>query len=53
MSNTPPPHVAAAAKVVNDWLAGAEGRLSNEEHAKLSPAQKLDYCRRFDQSKMH
>jgi hypothetical protein len=29
-----------------------EGRLSDEQHAKLSPAEKLDYARRFDQSKL-
>jgi hypothetical protein len=52
MSQTPPPHVAQAASVVNEWLAKAEGRLSDADHAKLSNAEKLDYARRFDQSKM-
>jgi hypothetical protein len=30
----------------------APGRLSDEEHGRLTPAQKLDYARSFDQSKV-
>jgi hypothetical protein len=47
-----PPNVQAAAAIVNDWLAKNEGRLSDEQHAKLSAKEKLEYSRRFDQSKM-
>jgi len=49
----PPPHVSAAAKTVQDWLdADGRGVLPPEQLAKLSPADRLDYARRFDQSKM-
>jgi hypothetical protein len=30
----------------------ADGRLTDAEIAKLSDAERIDYCRRFDQSKM-
>ena len=52
MTDTPPPHVAQAASVVNEWLANVEGRKSPEEIARMSPAERLDYSRSFDQSKM-
>ena len=53
MTATPPPNVQAAAAVVNSWLNEQENKmLTDAEHAKLTPAQKLDYARRFDQSKM-
>jgi hypothetical protein len=52
MSN-PPPNVAQAAGIVNQWLNEVENtRLSPEQIAALSPAERIDYCRRFDQSKM-
>jgi hypothetical protein len=54
MSN-PPPEVIAAAAVVERWTAASEkatGTKSAEEFAKLSPAERLNYVRGFDQSKM-
>ena len=49
----PPDSVRAAAAVVDAWVREQETRrLTPEELAKLTPAQKLDYCRRFDQTKM-
>ena len=48
-----PDNVKAAAAVVDAWVREQETRrLTPDELAKLTPAQKLDYCRRFDQSKM-
>jgi hypothetical protein len=50
---TPPDDVKAAAAVVDVWVRQQENRqLSAEEIAKLSPAERLDYSRRFDQTKM-
>jgi hypothetical protein len=35
------------------WIDDVAGvRATPEQIAKMSPAQKLDYCRRFDQSQM-
>jgi len=50
----PPRHVADAAKVVDEWLKNVEPgrRLSSEQIAKLSPAERLDYARQWDQTKM-
>lgn len=53
--NAPPPHVAAAAKVVDDWLKGQPpvvGAVQQPPVKKLSDAEKLDRARQFDQSKM-
>jgi|SoimicMinimDraft_4_1059732.scaffolds.fasta_scaffold242411_2 hypothetical protein len=55
MSDNPPAHVAAAAAIVKGWLAeqdAAPGRRSPEEVAKMSPRERLDYARSFDQSRM-
>jgi hypothetical protein len=42
-----------SAAVVDGWLKQQQRtNLSAEEIAKLSPAERIDYCRRFDQSKM-
>jgi hypothetical protein len=52
---TPPPEVLAAAAVLERWTSASEkaiGTKSAEEIAKMTPAERLDYCRRFDQSKM-
>jgi hypothetical protein len=41
------------AKKVEDWLKGQPaGTRSPEEVARMSPAQRLDYSRQFDQSKL-
>jgi hypothetical protein len=54
-SNAPPPHVAAAAKIVQDWLKDQPpviGGTQEQPAKKLSDAEKLDRARSFDQSKM-
>ena len=38
-----------AGRLMQAWLDKVEGRLSEAEIAKLSPAERLDYARRFDQ----
>jgi hypothetical protein len=50
----PPRHVQDAANVVDHWLKSVEParRLSSEQIAKLSPAERLDYARQWDQSTM-
>jgi len=49
----PPPFVQRGAGDVNWWLDQQNATpLSPEQIAKLTPAQKLDYCRRFDQATM-
>jgi hypothetical protein len=50
----PPRHVADAATVVNEWLKNVEParRLSDEQIKRLTPAQRLDYSRQWDQSTM-
>jgi hypothetical protein len=49
MSN-PPPEVAAAASVVENWLKSApQGRVSDEQYKAMSPAEKLNYTRQFTQ----
>jgi hypothetical protein len=51
---TPPRQVQDAAKVVDQWLKSVEptGPKSEAEIARMTPAQKLDYARQFDQSRM-
>lgn len=49
----PPDNVKAAAAVVEQWVREQETRrLSTAEIAKLTPAQRLDYARLWDQTKM-
>jgi hypothetical protein len=51
--SAPPDHVRAAAAVVDHWVREQETRqLTADEIAKLSPAKRLDYARRFDQKTM-
>ena len=56
MSADPPSDVAAAAAVVQGWLnqqaPDANGRLSDGQVSKLSPAARLDYTRKFNQQQM-
>jgi hypothetical protein len=52
MSNTPPPEVAAAAAVVQRWLDQPAIPKSADEISRMTPAQKLDYARQFNQKKM-
>ena len=50
-SRIPPPYVERGAADVRGWIDDVAGvRATPEQIAKMSPAQKLDYCRRFDQS---
>jgi hypothetical protein len=50
----PPRHVSDAASVVDQWLKSVEptGPKSAAEIASMTPAQRLDYSRQFDQTKM-
>jgi hypothetical protein len=49
----PPLSVELSAKRVQQWLDQQERTpKSPEEIAKMSPAEKIEYCRRFDQTKM-
>jgi hypothetical protein len=51
--DAPPPDVAVAAGKVQAWLDQQTATpKTREEIDKMTPAQKLDYARRFDQSKM-
>jgi hypothetical protein len=56
MSNpgrVPPPYVERGAADVQGWLDDVQGvRATPEQIAKMTPAQRLDYCRRFDQASM-
>jgi hypothetical protein len=52
-ARTPPPYVERGMADGRNWLDHVQGvRVTPEELAKMTPAQRLDYCRRFDQSKM-
>jgi len=51
-ANNPPPDVAAAARVVQSWLDQQNGTQPAAPARKMSDAERLDYCRGFDQSKM-
>ena len=50
-TSAPPPHVAAAAAVVDGWLRqnAAPARVSDEQFKKMSDAERLNYARGFDQ----
>jgi hypothetical protein len=56
MSTNPPPEVAAAARIVDDWLKGrppvAAAAPAAPETAQMSFAQRIDHARTFDQAKM-
>jgi hypothetical protein len=53
-NDRPPPHVERSAQDVANWLATQEPAtpLPPDVVAKMSPRERLDYARRFDQSKM-
>jgi hypothetical protein len=53
-NDRPPPHIAIAAEQLRTWLESREPAVpkSAAEIAKMSPAERIDYCRRFDQNKM-
>jgi hypothetical protein len=49
----PPPEIQRAAGQVQTWLDQQTATpKSPEEIARMSPAQRLDYARLFDQTKM-
>jgi hypothetical protein len=49
----PPPEVQRAAGQVQDWLDRQNAKPAPPEVvAKMTPAQRLDYCRLWDQTKM-
>jgi hypothetical protein len=56
MSAAPPPHIAAAAAQVRQWLDGQAlpqqpgGKVSDEQFAKMSARERIDYARQFDQA---
>jgi hypothetical protein len=51
--DAPPPDVAAAADKVQAWLNQQTATpKTREEIDKMTPAARLDYARKFDQSKM-
>ena len=53
MTSNPPPYVQRGAADVQDWLdAQNPTRKSPQEIARMTLAQRLDYCRRFDQKTM-
>jgi hypothetical protein len=52
MTGTPPPHVAAAAKVVESWVKEQETGQRAAPAARMSNAERLDRARQFDQKKM-
>ena len=52
-SRIPPSYVERGAADVRGWLDDVQGvRATPEQIAKMSPAQRLDYCRLFPQDKM-
>jgi hypothetical protein len=49
----PPPEIQRAAGQVQAWLDQQNAKPAPPEVvAKMTPAQRLDYCRQFDQAKM-
>jgi hypothetical protein len=51
MADQPPPQVAAAARIVEQWLTTQQPptRKSADEFARMSFAERLDYARGFPQ----
>jgi hypothetical protein len=48
----PPPHVQAAAQVVDGYLKSVEQPPAPRRDLQAHFAERLNYCRQFDQSKM-
>jgi hypothetical protein len=51
----PPAHVTFSAAVVQAWLdkenpGQGSNKATDEQFAKMSAAERIDYCRRFDQT---
>jgi hypothetical protein len=51
MAYTPPPEVAPAAAIVQRFIDTPIVK-TRDEIARMTPAQRIDYARQFDQSKM-
>jgi hypothetical protein len=53
MANNPPSDVTFAAAVVQSWLdkeqPGGQSKATDEQFAKMTAAERIDYCRCFDQ----
>jgi hypothetical protein len=53
----PPTDVTFAAAVVETWLNkqpnNQQGKVSDEQFTKMTPAERIDYCRRFDQTQFY
>ena len=54
----PPAHVTFSAAVVQAWLDKEQpgqglNKVTDEQFAKMSAAERLDYARRFDQSQFN
>jgi hypothetical protein len=53
-NNNPPNDVTFAAAVVQSWLdrqqsQPGQGKVGDEVFAKMSAAERIEYCRQFDQ----
>ena len=48
----PPPHVQAAAKIVDAWLKGQPGVLDSNPPRRETAAERYKRAREIDQSKM-
>ena len=50
----PPAHVTFSAAVVQSWLdkqqPGGQGKATDEQFKQMSHAERIEYCRRFDQA---
>ena len=50
--NLPPEDVRQAAAKVEAYVTQQENRkVTDEEFARMSPRERIDYCRKFDQTK--
>ncbi len=52
MANDPPPHVAAAKKIYDDWQKSQLGVASPQQPRPESAAERFKRARDIDQSKM-
>lgn len=54
MASNPPTDVTFAAAVVQSWLSkqnpASQGKATDEQFKQMSAAERIDYCRRFDQT---
>jgi hypothetical protein len=56
MTDLPPRHVTEAAAVIESWVRDREQsqvRVSDAEFAKMSPRDRINYARGFDQSQFN